>query len=56
MIKIRNVRYERLRKSTERGLPYFTMRGWLAIAVCGALGGIAGGLAYGAMMAPFLAK
>ena len=41
---------------TEAGLPYFTMRGWLAIAVCGALGGIAGGLMYGAMMAPFLAK
>lgn len=42
--------------NAERGLPYFTARGWLAIAACGALGGIAGGLIYGVMMAPFMAK
>ena len=41
---------------TETRPPYFTARGWLVIAVCGALGGIVGGLLYGAMMAPFLAK
>ena len=38
---------------TEAGLPYFTMRGWLVVFACSALGGIVGGLIYGAMMVPF---
>lgn len=51
-----NTLKKKLYRATEAGLPYFTMRGWLAIAVCSALGGIVGGLLYGAMMAPFMAK
>ena len=51
-----NTLKKKLLSRAEMGLPYFTARGWLVVVACSALGGIVGGLLYGAMMAPFMAK
>lgn len=56
MIQLKDISAKTICRRAEMGLPYFTVRGWLVIFACSALGGIAGGLAYSAMMAPFMAK
>lgn len=53
MINLELIECEDKQKKIMPALPFLTRRGWVVLLAVGALGGIIGGLLYGAVIASF---
>lgn len=56
MIHLETIECKKEQEKHAFHLPFFTWQGWAVIFAGSALGGLIGGMMYGALMAPFCAK